>query len=112
MERTDTFVVEDAPALRELGDSCARLYNEVNYERRQAYTRYKRFEWYPKHLYEKYAPLVGSATAQQIINKNNDAWRSFLALKKLEAEGRLPPHITRYAKVLEEERQKRAENNC
>jgi len=40
----------------------------------------------PKHLYEKYAPLIGSATAQQIINKNNEAWRSFLALKRLEAE--------------------------
>jgi putative transposase len=39
--------------------------------------------------------LIGSATAQQIINKNNEAWRSFLALKRLEAEGRLPEHITR-----------------
>ncbi|MEG9194322.1 MAG: hypothetical protein V6S10_03230 [Candidatus Methanoglobus sp.] len=29
-------------------------------------------------LYEKYSPLIGSATAQQIINKNNEAWRSFL----------------------------------
>jgi len=95
MKRTNTFIVEDAPALRELADNCARLYNEVNYERRQAYIRYKRFEWYPKHLYEKYAPLVGSAITQQIINKNNEAWRSFLALKRLEAKGRLPPHITR-----------------
>jgi len=95
MKRTNTFIVEDAQAFRELADNCARLYNEVNYERRQAYIRYKRFEWYPKHLYEKYAPLVGSATAQQIINKNNEAWRSFLALKRLEAKGRLPPHITR-----------------
>jgi hypothetical protein len=24
-------------------------------------------------LYEKYSPLIGSATAQQIINKNNEA---------------------------------------
>jgi len=95
MERTNTFIVEGCPALRELADNCARLYNEVNFEKRQAYIRYKRFEWYPKHLYEKYAPLIGSATAQQIINKNNEAWRSFLALKRLEAEGRLPEHITR-----------------
>jgi hypothetical protein len=42
---------------------------------------------------EKYSPLIGSATAQQIINKNNEAWKSFLALKKLEAEGKLPEHI-------------------
>jgi putative transposase len=95
VERTNTFVIEGCPALCELAENCARLYNEVNFDRRQAYIRYKRFEWYPKHLYEKYAPFIGSATAQQIINKNNEAWRSFLALKRLEAEGRLPEHITR-----------------
>jgi putative transposase len=95
MERANTFMVEGCPALWELADNCARLYNEVNFERRQAYIRYKRFKWYPKHLYEKYAPLIGSATAQQIINKNNEAWRSFLALKRLKAEGKLPKHITK-----------------
>ena len=94
MERTNTFVIEGCPALWELADKCARLYNEVNFDRRQAYIRYKRFEWYPKHLYEKYAPFIGSATAQQIINKNNEAWRSFFKLKGLEVEGKLK-HITR-----------------
>jgi putative transposase len=95
MERVNAFIVEGCPALWGLADNCARLYNEVNFERRQAYIRYRCFEWYPKHLYEKYTPLIGSATAQQIINKNNEAWRSFLALKRLEAGGRLPKHITR-----------------
>jgi len=95
VKRANTFMVEGCPALWELADNCARLYNEVNFERRQAYIHYKRFEWYPKHLYEKYAPLIGSATAQQIINKNNEAWRSFLALKRLEAERRFPEHITK-----------------
>ena len=87
MNRANTFILEGCPALWELADSCAKLYNEVNFESRQAYIRYKRFEWYPKHLYEKYATLIGSATAQQIINKNNEAWRSFLALKRLEKKG-------------------------
>ncbi len=95
MERTNALIVEDSPGLRELANNCARLWNEVNFERRQAYVRYKKFSWYPKHLYEKYAPMVGSATAQQIINKNNEAWKSFLELKKLEASGKLPPNITR-----------------
>jgi putative transposase len=94
VERANTFVVEGYPTLWELADNCARLYNEVNFERRQAYIRYKRFE-YPKHLYAKYAPLIGSATAQQIINKNNEAWKSFLALKRFEAEGKLPEHIAK-----------------
>ena len=57
MKRTNTFIVEGRiyACLRELADNCARLYNEVNFERRQMYIRYKRFEWYPKHLYRKYA---------------------------------------------------------
>ncbi|MEM3438049.1 MAG: transposase [Nitrososphaerales archaeon] len=95
MERTNTFIIEDDPNLRELADNCARLWNEINYERRQAYIHYQKFEWYPKYLYEKYAPKIGSALAQQIINKNNEAWRGFLALKKLEVKERLPSHITK-----------------
>jgi putative transposase len=95
MKRVNAFIVEGCPASWELADIYAGLYNEVNFERRQAYIRYRRFERYPKHLYENYAPLIGSATAQQIINENSEAWRSFLALKRLEAEGKLPKHITR-----------------
>ncbi|MBS7627562.1 transposase [Candidatus Bathyarchaeota archaeon] len=95
MKRTNTFIVMGNPSLRELADNCARLYNEVNSERRQAYIRYKKFSWYPKHLYEKYAPLIGSATAQQIIRKNDEAWKSFLELKRLEAQGKLPPYIAK-----------------
>jgi putative transposase len=95
MERTNTFTIEDNPELWKLAEECAKLYNEVNFERRQAYIHYKPIKWYPKHLYEKYASIIGSATAQQIINKNNEAWKSFLALKRLEAKGKLPEHITR-----------------
>jgi len=95
VRRTNTFIVEDHPLLWELADNCARLWNELNFERRQAYIHYRKFEWYPKHLYRKYAPLIGSAIAQQIIRKNNEAWRSFLKLKKLEKLGKLPPHIKR-----------------
>ena len=31
MERTNTFIVEGAPALWELADNCARLWNEINF---------------------------------------------------------------------------------
>jgi len=87
------FVSSYYPLLWDLADNCARLWNELNFERRQAYIHYRKFSWYPKHLYRKYAPLIGSATAQQIIRKNNEAWKSFLKLKKLEKLGKLPPHI-------------------
>jgi hypothetical protein len=44
MERVNAFIVEGCPALWGLADICAGLYNEVNFERRQAYIRYRRFE--------------------------------------------------------------------
>ena len=46
-------------------------------------------------MYKRYVPLVGSATAQQIVRKNNEAWRSFLALKRIERNGKLPSTIKR-----------------
>jgi putative transposase len=95
MQRTNTFVIEDCNTLFKLADNCSKLWNELNYERRKAYINGKSINWYPKHLYEKYSVIIGSSTAQQIINKNNEAWRSFLALKKMERECRLPKHITR-----------------
>ncbi|MCL7399901.1 MAG: hypothetical protein LZ170_06760, partial [Thaumarchaeota archaeon] len=47
MDRTNTFTIEDNPELWKLADDCAKLYNEVNFERRQAYIHYKRIKWYP-----------------------------------------------------------------
>jgi len=96
MQRTNTFIIEDnCNTLFKLADNCSKLWNELNYERRNAYINGKsiNFNWYPKHLYNKYSIIIGSSTAQQIINKNNEAWRSFLALKKMEREGKLPEHI-------------------
>jgi len=45
-------------------------------------------------LYEKYALVIGSATAKEITN-NSDVCKSFFSLKKIEHEGMLPPHITK-----------------
>jgi len=47
--------------------------------------------------YEKYRGELGSANAQQVINKNNEAWSSFFSLLKLKKKGKLPP-----TKLLEE----------
>jgi len=97
MKRANTFALaptrRQGKTLFEVALGCAKLWNELTYRRRQAYFNYQPIEWYPKDLYGKYAPLIGSATAQQIINKNNEAWRSFLKLKKLERKGRLPSHF-------------------
>ncbi|NHW22960.1 MAG: hypothetical protein HA489_01700 [Archaeoglobales archaeon] len=34
VRRTNTFIIYECPALWELADSCARLYNGLNFERR------------------------------------------------------------------------------
>jgi len=97
MKRTNVFTLaptdQQEKTLFKIALDCAKLWNEVNYQRRQAYFNYQPVEWYSKGLYRKYAPYVGSATAQQIIRKNNEAWRSFHALKKLQKNGDLPEHI-------------------
>jgi putative transposase len=66
--------------------NCAKLWNEVNYLHRQQYSDYLRLDWNAQ-AYKRYVPLVGSATAQQVVRKNNEAWRGFLALKRIQKNG-------------------------
>jgi len=49
-------------------------------------TTYKEFQ-------EKYKKLIGIVTAQQILNKNNQAWSSFFRELKEKKEGGLPSFI-------------------
>ncbi|MFP3313183.1 MAG: transposase [Thermocladium sp.] len=83
--------------LRRLADISAKLFNEINYERRQQFFREGRVNFkgtYDKY-YGKYRGELGSANAQQVLNKNNEAWSSFFSLLKLKKEGKLPPHMNR-----------------
>jgi len=80
--------------LRKLADASARLFNEVNYERRQQFFRGEKVDLqgtYQKY-YEKYKDVLG-VNAQQVLNKNNEAWSSFFSLIKLKKQGKLPPHM-------------------
>jgi putative transposase len=81
--------------LRRLCDLSSKLWNEVNYVRLRMWLERKHidFKGTYKEFYEKYRPLIGSATAQQILNKNNDAWKAFFRLLELRREGRLPPSM-------------------
>jgi len=82
--------------LRKLADACARLYNEVNYERRQQFFSGKgidfRGTW--SKYYEKYKKIL-SVNAQAVMQKNNEAWNAFFSLLKLRREGKLPPFMRR-----------------
>ncbi|MFP3314562.1 MAG: transposase, partial [Thermocladium sp.] len=61
--------------LRRLADTSAKLFNEVNYERRQQFFREGRVDFkgtYDKY-YGKYRGELGSVNTQQVLNKNNEA---------------------------------------
>jgi len=85
MRRTNTFIVRpskaEEPVLYALLDNSARLYNELNYKRRQSFFTGK-IDWDTDDEYNYYKKLIGSATAQQIVRKNTEAWKSFFALLK------------------------------
>ena len=101
MERTSIVrLVVDKDAEERLKLLCSlssKLWNEVNYARRRMFFEKRGVDLKAtyKEFYEKYKTLIGSATAQQVLNKNDEAWRSFFKLLKLKKEGRLPPFITR-----------------
>jgi hypothetical protein len=113
MRRANTFVLAPTRAqeeeLRCLATGCAKLWNEVNYQWRQAYSSYQLIEWYSQ-LYKKYGPSISATTAQQVVRENSGAWRSFLALKCLEKRGGASTTHQEglAARVLEEGRQVQA----
>jgi putative transposase len=82
--------------LRRLASTSAKLFNEVNYERRQQFFRGEKVDlggtW--DKYYERYRRALG-VNAQAVLQKNNEAWSSFFSLLKRKREGRLPPHMRR-----------------
>jgi len=83
--------------LKLLCSLSSKLWNEVNYARRRMFfeKRGVDFKATYKEYYEKYKTLIGSATTQQVLNKNDEAWNSFFKLLKLKKENKLPPFVTR-----------------
>jgi putative transposase len=83
--------------LKLLCSLSSKLWNELNYTRRRMFFEKKGVDLKATYneFYEKYKVLIGSATTQQILNKNDEAWKSFFKLLKLKKESKLPPFITR-----------------
>ncbi|MEG9195260.1 MAG: hypothetical protein V6S10_08085 [Candidatus Methanoglobus sp.] len=79
--------------LRKLANTSAKLFNELNYERRQQFFQQRvdfRGTW--DKYYEKYKNALG-VNAQAVLQKNNEAWSSFFSLLKLRKENRLQPFM-------------------
>ncbi|MWV41963.1 RNA-guided endonuclease TnpB family protein [Natrialba sp. INN-245] len=91
MKRTNTFAVrplsdDDEQVLRDLLDASAALWNEVNFQRLMRYNDENGFEGDvfeadTGRLEGKYKGVLGASTAQQVIGKNTEAWKSFFTLK-------------------------------
>lgn len=95
MRRTNSFSIKFRDdVVFEIADNCSQLWNTVNYKRRQSFFKGK-IDWTTNEEYKQFSKQVGSATAQQIIRKNNNAWKSFFALLRLSEQGKLPQHIQR-----------------
>ena len=94
VRRTNTFAVrprseDDERLLRELLDASASLWNALNYERRQHFFDGQSV-WDTTDFRKRYVGVLGSATAQQVIRKNSEAWRSFFAASEA-GEDTAPP---------------------
>ncbi len=98
IRRTNVFKLhpskEQEKELFKMCEMSAVLWNKINYIRRQAFFK-DRFSWEEgvKELYNEFKQIIGSAAAQQIIRKNDFAWRSFFKLKKLQSKNKLSKHI-------------------
>jgi len=83
---------EQEKVLFSICEMSAVLWNRVNYKRRQSFFAGE-IDWDTRSEYEEFKRILGSATAQQIIRKNDEAWKSFLKLLRLKQKGKLPEHI-------------------
>ena len=82
--------------LKKLANISAKLFNEINYERRQQFFQqhHVHFNTTWDKYYEKYKEELG-VNAQAVMKKNNEAWSSFFSLLKLKKEGKLPSFMKR-----------------
>ncbi|RZN63168.1 MAG: transposase [Methanonatronarchaeia archaeon] len=83
MKRTNRFNIEwnDTEEARDLALGCSTLWNKLTHKRRQSFfDEDDEFDWSSDELYDDFKGWIGSATAQQIIRKNNSAWKSFFSL--------------------------------
>lgn len=85
--------------LREYAENSAILWNIASFERRKAWHEHVKMSSYASQCktlktLESFKKL-GTCKAQALLSKLREAWSSFFALKRLEKQGRLPPHIVK-----------------
>lgn len=103
MLRTNTVLLkptfEQEKELFHLAKQSSLLWNQANYERRQAFFRHDRMPSYTMQCYTfKTSPhfkTIGTGKAQPLLKKLAESWRSFWELKKMQKQGLLPPGMSK-----------------
>jgi putative transposase len=82
--------------LRKLADAAARLWNELNYTKLVQFraSGIVDFKGTGHEFYHRYNAVLG-VNAGQVINLNNDSWRSFKTLLRLYKQGKLPKFMNK-----------------
>jgi len=83
--------------LKALCSLASKLWNEVTYARRMQFFSGKTVDFKGTYtqFYKEYNELIGGATVQAIIRKNNKAWNDFFKELKVKKYGNLPVFIKR-----------------
>jgi len=83
--------------LKALCSIASKLWNEVTYARRMQFFGKEKVDLKGTYneFYHRYSKLIGSATVQQILNKNNKTWSNFFSQLKKKKDGGLPGFIKR-----------------
>lgn len=103
MLRTDIVLLKPTPEqekdLFRLAKQSSLLWNQANYERRQAFFKRQKMPSYVKQCnalkHSEHFKAIGTGKGQAILSKLDESWRSFWELKKMRAQGRLPQHIVK-----------------
>ncbi|ELY65048.1 IS200/IS605 family transposon protein TnpB [Natronococcus jeotgali] len=96
MRRVNTFEIRplrkrDRLLLLEILDASASLWNEITYDRRSALFSGDDIWRSETDTYrDKYKGTIGAAAVQQITRRSDEAWRSFFALCKEDADANPP----------------------
>ncbi len=101
VQRTSTVLLKPKTdtLLKEYAEQSAILWNIASFERRKAWHNHDKMPSYATQCKTlkttEVFKALGTCKAQALLSKLREAWSSFFALKRLEKQGRLPPHIVK-----------------
>src|SRR2546425_2942872 len=82
---------EQEKRLFRLATESSLLWNQANYERRQAFFKHEKMPSYAKQCntlkHSEHFKVLGTGKGQAILSKLHESWQSFWELKKMRKQG-------------------------